>query len=310
MKIRLLILTLLFALCNNALSESRNPPPIREHSDVPATLKIDPVQKIRIGNFVAEFEKTTLAEIRNAHDSGSIEHSGDAGGGQYWLCYSKPGQRIWFISPDEMGGPKHSEAHPLNVPIIFGGRHTDNSMPADQKKRNEERGIMNVSDSKGILRLLENCENSGNLQGVTIEYWIGGGLPPPYYRSDQFRLLTVSGRDMLEYSTLKWDKNPERTGLQEKFSLPAQPSDIKSVARLLREKQVFVKKYAEEDQPGIADILSFEIIVSSGVGQEKRTYYRKLPEDLASLRTLLETLIDRAKSKGKKELRRQGNPTE
>ena len=65
--------------------EPTNPPPIGEKITVPATLKVDPVQEIRIGSFKAEFEKTTLGEILNVLGIGSIQHAGDAGGSQYWL---------------------------------------------------------------------------------------------------------------------------------------------------------------------------------------------------------------------------------
>ena len=73
---------------------------------MPATLKLDPVQEIHLGNFVAGFEKTTLSEIRNAIGTGSIDHRGDAAESQYWLCYSQPGQRVRLVS-SEMGGSKH-----------------------------------------------------------------------------------------------------------------------------------------------------------------------------------------------------------
>ncbi len=107
MNIGFLTLILLISSFTCAFGESSVPPPARHIISVPATVKKDPVLKVRIGKVVANFEKTTLDEIRNAIRAGSINHSGEAGGSQYWLCYSLPRQRIWFISNGEMGGPEH-----------------------------------------------------------------------------------------------------------------------------------------------------------------------------------------------------------
>jgi len=96
----------LFAVANQ-LGNPASPPFTHERITVPATLKVDPIQKIHIGNFEAEFEKTTLKEIRDTLDVGSIQHAGDAGESQHWLCYTLGDQRIWFISHGEMGGSDH-----------------------------------------------------------------------------------------------------------------------------------------------------------------------------------------------------------
>jgi hypothetical protein len=102
-----MILILTLATLSNAMDKSTSPPATDDNISVDATLKEDPVQKIQIGKFIAVFEDTTLAEIRNFLGAGSINHSGDAGSSQYWLCYSLKGQRVWFISDGEMGGSDH-----------------------------------------------------------------------------------------------------------------------------------------------------------------------------------------------------------
>jgi hypothetical protein len=89
------------------MDESTSPPATNDIISIDATLKVDPVRKIQIGKFIAGFESTTLDEIRKFLGTGSIDHSGDAGSSQYWLCYSLPGQRVWFISHGEMGGSTH-----------------------------------------------------------------------------------------------------------------------------------------------------------------------------------------------------------
>ena len=137
---------------------------------------------------------------------------------------------------------------------------------------------------------------------ILVPFYPGADMPPPQYRSDQSRLLTSGGHDLLQFATMKG------SGLQEQFLLQARPSDIKSVARLLRETGVLVKRFPEEEKPGIADVLSTQIIVSAAGRQEKRVYYRKLPNELLPLKAQIERLIELTKGKGQKDLCHQGKP--
>jgi len=105
---RFLCLLFIFVLYSSAFGGAVAPPPVNDVISVSPTLKKDPAQEIRLGDFLAKFEKTTLGEIKYTVGSGSIRHSGDAGGSQYWLCYSLPGQRVWLISHGEMGGSNHA----------------------------------------------------------------------------------------------------------------------------------------------------------------------------------------------------------
>ncbi|MHB8844193.1 MAG: hypothetical protein ACYC7L_05530 [Nitrospirota bacterium] len=108
MKIIILMSFILACLCLNSFSESIEPPPARDgRIAVPATLKTDPILNVNIGKFKAKFEKTTLGEILKTVGVGTIHHAGDAGGSQYWLCYTLPNQRVWLISNGEMGGSDH-----------------------------------------------------------------------------------------------------------------------------------------------------------------------------------------------------------
>jgi len=101
-------LLLFVSLTGTALCAPVAPPIIGDGITAPATLGNDPVQRISLGHFVAKFEETTLGEILAAVGHGSIEHAGDAGASQYWLCYSLPNQRLWLISNGEMGGSDHT----------------------------------------------------------------------------------------------------------------------------------------------------------------------------------------------------------
>ncbi len=138
MIIRLFISILIFTLATNSdlMANSTSPPATNDRISVDATLKKDPASKLQIGKFVAELEMTTLDEIRAFLGAGSIEHSGDAASSRFWLCYSLPGQRVWFISHGEMGGSKHvltqvqvistkgKEGENVNCPILSDGSYT------------------------------------------------------------------------------------------------------------------------------------------------------------------------------------------
>ncbi|MBI4831497.1 MAG: hypothetical protein HY801_08075 [Candidatus Lindowbacteria bacterium] len=174
----IIALMILSSLCSTAFGEWMAPPPTNEAITVPATLKSDPVQRIRLGGFVAEFEKTTLGEIRDALGCGSIEHAGDAGESQYWLCYSVPGQRVWFISHGEMGGDEHALTQ---VQAISTSSHSD----ADAACPVIPKGFQPVSfwfgwigkDKNAVLRALG---PPSGMRGETLIYFYEGKKPGVY----------------------------------------------------------------------------------------------------------------------------------
>jgi hypothetical protein len=93
-----------------SLAQPVPPPPMQDDVGVPS-LRVRPATRLSLGKFVAYFEKTTLAQVRNAVGAGTIAHQGDAGESMYWLCYTAarvtPPQRLWIMSHGEMGGPEH-----------------------------------------------------------------------------------------------------------------------------------------------------------------------------------------------------------
>jgi hypothetical protein len=64
------------------------------------------------------------------------------------------------------------------------------------------------------------------------------------------RLLTVENRDTIEFAC------PHREGLVEKLQLPAQPSDVRGIAKLILDTGVFERQFPEEKDPGRADALA------------------------------------------------------
>jgi hypothetical protein len=87
------------------------PPKLPSMNHLPATLSTPPVSEIVFGELTVEFERTTLDKIKKAAGIGVIEHRGDAGDREDWLCYStslhgKP-EYIWIAS-GELGGSEHT----------------------------------------------------------------------------------------------------------------------------------------------------------------------------------------------------------
>ncbi|MGC9971515.1 MAG: hypothetical protein ABSE56_13100 [Bryobacteraceae bacterium] len=155
-----------------------------------------------------------------------------------------------------------------------------------------------------LARLAE----QGRLEGVTIEYWVGGGPPPPYYRSDQFRLLTVENRDTIEFARPYHDPAAKLEGLVEKLQLPAQPSEVRGLAKLILDTGVFERQFPEEKDPGQADSLATEVIVSIGGREFKRRYFTASPKPLEPLRAEVERLVQRLTASGTRQVLSQGKP--
>jgi hypothetical protein len=158
---------------------------------------------------------------------------------------------------------------------------------------------MTPTKGENLPDQLRRCEATGRMDGLEIEYWTGGGHPPPYFRSDQFRLLTVGGIEMLEFDTLAYAPRFRGEALILEFQLPARPEDVRTVARLLRETGVFTDRYPEEEDPRTSDILRTEVMVTVGGREHKRVYYRRIPEALKPLDAEVERHISWVRTKGK-----------
>jgi hypothetical protein len=98
-------------ICWGGAVMAATPPPARPLTEMSwKAVSIEaPSEGFALGSVPVRFEKTTLGEIAAAVSEGVMEHRGDAGESEYWLCYSRPheGQRIWIVSSGEMGGADH-----------------------------------------------------------------------------------------------------------------------------------------------------------------------------------------------------------
>lgn len=161
---------------------------------------------------------------------------------------------------------------------------------------------MTTDDEKTCLEALRTAETTGELQGLEIEVWTGGGQPPPYYRSDQFRLLSGGGRDTIQFARPLYYPGREPSTLIEKFMMDARPDEVKTVARLIREGYIFTMRYPEEENPGVADAFSTEVIVTVYGKEYQRRYFRRVPEAVEPLLDEVRRLTAKVKRGGKRAL--------
>jgi len=159
-----------------------------------------------------------------------------------------------------------------------------------------------------ITGQLERVEKTGVLEGLSLELWRGGGLPPPYYKSDQLRFLSVSGHDTVEFASLRFDASFDPPSVQDKWTIPAATADVKEAARLLLSLKVLETQFPEERPTGVADAISWEVIALSDGAEVQRRYYGKLPDELAPLQAFIDRMVGSAKASGRPVLFHQGRP--
>jgi hypothetical protein len=164
-----------------------------------------------------------------------------------------------------------------------------------------------TKDNDIVAGLMKRMQ-SGRLDGYEIEYWVGGGLPPPYYRSDQLRFLGIDGVDTLEFAKSRHDPAYDPPTVIDKWQLAAKPEDIREFLTILMGANAFTTHYPEETNPRVADILSTEIIVTAGEAQLTRRYYRRVPSALEPLRVFSEAIIERVKRGGHYGVYHKGRP--
>lgn len=154
-------------------------------------------------------------------------------------------------------------------------------------------------DDKKALGLLAAAETSGKLDGIEIEHYVAGGLPPPHYRSEQFRLFVHEGRDTLRFVTPDFQAHHEGTAYpNHTYDLPATPADVRTIARLVRESGAFAKAVPVDEPAGAPDRMRTELAVILHGKEAKRVYVGAEPPELTKLRAVIQPMIARLKAQG------------
>lgn len=172
---------------------------------------------------------------------------------------------------------------------------------------------------QALIVALNERHRAGRLDGCELEYWHGGGMPPPYYKSVQFRLLELDGQDTLELDIMKFDRRLTPEDYIEKYQLPARPEDIRAVLLPLIESRAFESQFPEEEGEA-PDRMSTEVIVwlrrqptpdGSHADLEFLKRYRAgLPAALEPLRAEVERLTRLVQAEGKRGFFQKGLPIE
>lgn len=180
-------------------------------------------------------------------------------------------------------------------------RHNQASTGQNQAHDVTDGGKNMAEMDPAVTAALTRMEATGKLEGVEFEHYVGGGLPPPYYVSDQFRLLTRDGRDTIQFAAPNYKSKPDKDEAypSDVYTLPAQPDDVKTLARILREGRAF-EGATMASAP--ADGVRTELLLTVAGKQHKATYWG-FPPTLTPLGDVVKSLIARVKSHGKHELR-------
>lgn len=156
---------------------------------------------------------------------------------------------------------------------------------------------------EALRNRLDRCILAGRLDGLEVEYWIGGGLPPPYYRSDQFRMLTADGRELLELARPVYDE-AFRPYPIDKRQLPAGRDDVVAIADAL--KGLFADPPEPPELP--ADALRAEVLVTEGDLQTTLVLPVPVPPSAQPLHDAVAQRLARVEATGQRSLCHQGKP--
>jgi hypothetical protein len=169
-------------------------------------------------------------------------------------------------------------------------------------------GAMNDATNEELRMRLERAAATGRLDGLEIEYWVGGGSPPPHYRSDQLRLFARGGRDVVEFARPLFDASFDPPDLVEKFTADAQPADVQGVARLVLAARLLDEAVQTGPSAGF-DVLATEIAIAAGeLRFERKHRGNELPESLRPLAQKIDELRQRLAKAGVRSVIHGGEP--
>lgn len=152
--------------------------------------------------------------------------------------------------------------------------------------------------SSSAETILERMGKTGMLGGAEIEHYVGGGAAPPYMHNDQLRLFTYEGREVLQFSSANYTRTEFNPYANDKYRLPADPADVRTLARLILATNAFSAHFPQEDPGNSADVIRTELIVTEGGESAKRMYYGQVPDAFGPLEREVEAMIARLKEKG------------
>lgn len=163
-------------------------------------------------------------------------------------------------------------------------------------------------DGAMLARELARCEQTGAIGHVTIEYWVGGGLPPPNYRSEQLRMFATTTGTVLEFAKVIWDKNYDPPNLHQKWTIPATPEDVRQLAHLLSTSGLLTIAANPPRPTDRPDAIAREFIVGVKDTTEMTVRFEQPAEVPQALLQHVEGLVKRVQASAQPVLFHQGKP--
>jgi hypothetical protein len=162
----------------------------------------------------------------------------------------------------------------------------------EAERRDDSGGSMNVKAESNVVAALDRVEKTGQLDGVSIEYWIGGGLPPPYYRSDQFRLFQDAGEAVIQFVRRRHDENVKPPDFLERFRMKSNPTVVRTIAARIRETGAFRRPLPDEGRSEASDRLRTELGITISGEEHLLVFDGPAPPSLDPLRVEIERLTE------------------
>ena len=172
------------ALAMTGTAAATSPPgtPFDSLGTFPAHSATKPAVGLRLGSFHVQLEQTTLFDVMAAVGRGAIAHQGDAGGSEYWLCYTLPLRtlyaRIW-LSSGEMGGDRH-DVEEVDLRPWRKGPSADCPMLPDRLRPFSIHGTLGLGSTAGAVHatLGAPSQTLGHWQAFNFDTKIKSGCPP------------------------------------------------------------------------------------------------------------------------------------
>ena len=163
------------------------------------------------------------------------------------------------------------------------------------------------TDSDIIAEKLALAATTGRADGLTIEYWIGGGQPPPYYRSEQLLVTSHDDRLTITQAVMRFPPRLAPAEVLEIRTLTSDDEELRRLAEELISTQFDVAVFEEESDPPIGRVISHQISVRFKNAELRKTSYRHLPAQLGAFEKLAKQITANVKDQGKRTWRHKGN---
>lgn len=142
---------------------------------------------------------------------------------------------------------------------------------------------------------------------MTIEYWIGGGQPPPYYRSEQLLFKTTGDRDIVELAILRYHPRLTPAEVTQVDSTNCHYEVVKAMAATLLATHLEDTTFAEEADPQVGSVISHEINIQIGEVKLQKKFYRQLPAEFDTFKDLVDQIKFKTIGDGKRTWRHKGH---